>query len=425
MVVADRKKTLELKKHVGAIHSSNKLSLLQRKIANALLFNAYDDLLEKDEHEIHVATLCRLIGYDSNDHKTIKKALVNLLATVIEWNLVDGNKVDTDGVWNASSIISDASIDGPVCTYSYSNKMKKLLYRPELYGRLNMVVQAKFQSTYGLALYENCIRYQNIEKTPWFEISQFRKLMGVEEGKYKVFRDFKNRVIDKAVEEVNKYAAISVTPQYRKQGRKVISIQFVIKSAKETTVRHTDKPVQQATLSEILKLSFGLSKKQVEEVMSSYDRDYILEKITIIETSSNFVNGKINNLAKYLICALKDDYQPTKSGRNRLQIVHDDKAEKEKQKKLEQNRVEAYRRYQNKEMIKLFCRQSKAKQRAFLKQFEENLGKSIYRDIYIRDGLDNILILDQLCLYIRLNNTALLNAIPSYEAFCEIEGEIA
>src|SRR5690349_13402545 len=101
--MGENKKTLELKKHVAAIHSSNKLSLLQRKIANALLFNAYEELLDKDEHQIHIPTLCNLIGYDSNDHKTIKKALVNLLATVIEWNLVDGNKLDKEGVWNASS----------------------------------------------------------------------------------------------------------------------------------------------------------------------------------------------------------------------------------------------------------------------------------------------------------------------------------
>ena len=81
--MAEKEKTLELKKHVAAIHSSNKLSLVQRKIANALLFNAYDELLAKEEHQIHIRTLCNLIGYDSNDYKTIKKALINLLSTVI------------------------------------------------------------------------------------------------------------------------------------------------------------------------------------------------------------------------------------------------------------------------------------------------------------------------------------------------------
>ena len=36
-------RTLELKKHVAVIHSNSKISLLQRKISNALLFHAYDE----------------------------------------------------------------------------------------------------------------------------------------------------------------------------------------------------------------------------------------------------------------------------------------------------------------------------------------------------------------------------------------------
>ena len=61
--------SFELKKHVGTIHSSSHLTLVQRKIANALLFNAYDRLLERDEFQIHITELCQLIGYDSKDYK--------------------------------------------------------------------------------------------------------------------------------------------------------------------------------------------------------------------------------------------------------------------------------------------------------------------------------------------------------------------
>lgn len=411
------KKKLELKKHVATIHSSNKLSLLQRKIANALLFNAYDDLLIRDEYEIHIATLCKLIGYDSNDSKSIKKALVNLLATVIEWNLVDGDKLDAAGVWNASSIIADASIDGPLCTYSYSNKMKNLLHRPELYGRLNMLEQAKFQSTYGLALYENCVRYQNIEQTPWFDMAKFRKLMGVEDGKYKIFRDFKHRVLDKAVEEVNKYSAIHVTPQFQKEKRQVIAIQFLINAQKQTAVKiKTD--VTLATLSETLKVKFGLSKKQVEEVMTEYDESYINEKITVIESSTSYGSGKIVNLAKYLLSALKDDYQPTKSSKTIIHQTQQDRVQDDRQKKIEQNRAEEYRRYQNKRIIQLFNEKSQNDQNAILIEFERHLGKSIYHDIYRRDGLSNVLIRDQLCYFIRQKKKAFLESIMSYTDFC-------
>lgn len=411
-----RRKNLELKKHVAAIHSSNKLSLLQRKIANALLFNAYDELLEKDEHMIHIATLCQLIGYDSNDYKTIKRSLVNLLATVIEWNLVDGDKLDTEGIWNASSIIADASINGPFCTYSYSNKMKGLLYRPEMYGRLNMLVQAQFQSNYGLALYENCIRFQNIKRTPWFDIAKFRKLMGVEDGKYKIFRDFKHRVLDKAIEEVNKYSPIKVEPQFNRQGRRVVSIQFIINHIKnEKGYRKVTNII--SSLSAILKLKFGLSKKQIEEVMTTYEEEYIREKITIVESSTSYLEGKISHLSKYLICALKDDYQQNKFNKNVSKIIQKEQSKDKKTKNIEQNKMEEYRRFQNKEILKLFNLQVESEQKNILTEFEKQLGKSIYKDIYLRDGLTNILIQDQLCLFIKQRIPDFLESIPSYPEY--------
>ncbi len=77
-------RSLEFKKHVGLIHSTNKLSLLERKIANALLYHAYENLSTKNEHQIHIPSLCLLIGYNSKDYKTIKKALLSLISTVLE-----------------------------------------------------------------------------------------------------------------------------------------------------------------------------------------------------------------------------------------------------------------------------------------------------------------------------------------------------
>jgi plasmid replication initiation protein len=423
MAVA-KEKVLELKKHVAAIHSSNKLSLVQRKIANALLFNAYDELLVKEEHEIQIRALCNLIGYDSNDYKTIKKALINLLSTVIEWNLVDGNRLDAEGVWNASSIIADASIDGAICTYSYSNKMKKLLYSPELYGRLNMVVQAKFQSTYGLALYENCIRYQNIEQTPWFDISQFRKLMGVEDGKYLIFRDFKKRVLDKAIEEVNKYSTLQVSTRLQKQGRAVTALQFVIKHG--VTVQ-AEIDTDSIPLSQQLKDRFAFSKLQIEDTLTNFDEKYILEKITLVETSSSYIQGKINNMAKYLLRALAEDYQPAKSSKEvisskRTRASASDKLEN--QRRHEDKKLAEYRRFQDKKILELFYKKTKAQQRKLLKGFEQSLGKSLYRDIFERDGLNNVLVQDQLCEYAKSHQKDLIAAIPSYADFSEELSEL-
>src|SRR3990167_7271382 len=90
LVGCEKKETKkELKKHAATIHCSNTLSLLHRKVTNALLYHAYKELMLKEEHEITVKQLCRLIGYQGNNHAVIKDALKGLISIIIEWNLID------------------------------------------------------------------------------------------------------------------------------------------------------------------------------------------------------------------------------------------------------------------------------------------------------------------------------------------------
>jgi hypothetical protein len=91
-----------VKKHVAAIHCSNKLSLLQRKISNALLYHAFPVLRKELTHEIQIDQLKRLLGLNTRNHKVIKEALTKLISTVLEWNLCgdDLSDVDLEG-WNA------------------------------------------------------------------------------------------------------------------------------------------------------------------------------------------------------------------------------------------------------------------------------------------------------------------------------------
>lgn len=389
----------DLKKHVAAIHSANKLSLVQRKIANALLFNAYKELATKEEHEIHIATLCDLIGYNSHEQRAIKNALISLISTVVEWNLVDKSRIDSEGVWNASAIIADASLDGAICTYSYSPKMRQLLHRPEMYGRLNMQVQARFKSSYGIALYENCIRYQNIHETPWFDMPMFRKLMGVDENKYPAFKDFRKRVIDIAVKEVNQHSYMTIDYLLKKAGRKVVAIKFSIHNSNaktgiknNATELNTNKESQstestcsinlESSVNIALKNEFGFSQAQIDQAVGQYEESYIIEKINLVRDSKSYQEGKIHNLAKYLQSALLDDYQAPKTSRRQKIIENNINQIQEKQRlKIDIQRQE--------KILNQFKRLNKNAQTELLKNFKQVIKSTIYETLYRKDELNN------------------------------------
>ena len=65
-----------LKKNVGVVHTTGTLSLLERKISNVLLLNAYDNLLKNRTHSLRVGYLTALLGWtESNNIADLKDAL--------------------------------------------------------------------------------------------------------------------------------------------------------------------------------------------------------------------------------------------------------------------------------------------------------------------------------------------------------------
>jgi hypothetical protein len=197
--------------------------------------------------------------------------------------------------------------------------MKQLLHSPSMFGKIDLVIQSRFRSSYGLALYENCIRYRGLPHTKWFEMDLFKKLMGVPPGKYEIFRDFKKRVLDKAVDEVNTYSDLIITAEISREGRKVVKVRFTLKERakklrlgnKNATLSLESKAVH-PNLKSKLQDVFGFSEEQTEDFLRTYDNQIIQEKISMIEASKSFVEGKILNLSAYLLSAMKHDYQPPK-----------------------------------------------------------------------------------------------------------------
>jgi hypothetical protein len=130
-------------------------------------------------------------------------------------------------------------------------------------------------------------------------------------------------------------------------------------------------------------------------VMNSYDEPYIIEKIAIIEASPSYKSGNIKNLAKYLMSALRDDYQQPKHSAAAVP------KEKITTKQKDQMHLEEARRAQDKQMLASFELQDEKNKKLLLDEFVISLGKSVYADIYLREGLNNILIRDQLCRYLK------------------------
>ncbi|GIT93228.1 replication protein RepB [Jannaschia pagri] len=227
-----------VKKHVAAIHVSGKLTLLQRKLSNVLLLNAYDTITSQVSHRIDARTLCLMIGYNSNDIETLKTALRGLAETTAEWDMLDEQGRQE---WGISALLSYARLKGGVCEYAYSPALAEKLYDPKVFALINLNIQRRFTSGHALALYENCYRFIRTGSTGWWDLDLFRRLLGVgDSAYYETYKHLNAKIIKPAVAEVNKTSNILVTPEVRKMGRSVSHIRFTLKENPQLSILDLD-----------------------------------------------------------------------------------------------------------------------------------------------------------------------------------------
>lgn len=392
LVEKNKLQRAELKKHIAAIHINNKLSLLQRKIANILLVNAYDELLTREIHTIRTSQLALTAGYDSNDYDTLKDALIGLAETSLQWNILNESG---DQEWGVSTMLAEAIIERGVCRYAYSPALRKKLYNPEMYARIHLAIQRKFTSGYGLILYENCARFRGVGSTGWWSIDTFRALLGLTEDEYSQFKDLNKWVIKPAVRQVNENSDIITDPEYRREKRRIVAIRFLVTNNPQMRLRfplldqnngeqamETGSAPHEEPLFERLQ-KFGLSASKAKAVLKEHDDAYVVQNLDIVEC--DYQAGKVANLPAYTAAAIKDDY------RSKLSMLEIEHAEKERLRESEARRqqeaakcaeekTQLRRKFDQQRLDQVFNRLSPEQRNALEKRFESaHAGNPVFR----------------------------------------------
>ena len=141
---------------------------------------------------------------------------------------------------------------------------------------------AGINSGYGIRIYELLVQYRQIGKR---EISvESLRTMLKKKKKYPLFADFKKRVIDTAIDQINEYSPLKVTYEQKKTGRKVTHIIFSFKE-KSKSITHTSKDFYQLSdaqinlfgnqLSRLHELSHLASEGESYEILAAKIKDML------------------------------------------------------------------------------------------------------------------------------------------------------
>jgi Initiator Replication protein len=273
------KRKREVIKHSSAVQITNSITLLQRRAWNILLARAYDDMPSSDRYQMRVRDLIELLDYNSNDDAHLKEALEKLTTTAVRWNIL---RKDQSSEWGVFPLLAGAVIKQGVLTYAFSPFLKERLHNPRMYARISLSFQNKFQSKHALALYELCLDYFDFDRsygeTPYISVSQFRELMGVTDDEYQSFARLNEKVIKKAVIEINALSDLAVTVRFERKMRKIDALKFCVNRRTEMVLPFASIEPPEGAISTIS--GKQVSEQQIlEQQLLKYER--IFGQLTI------------------------------------------------------------------------------------------------------------------------------------------------
>jgi len=319
----------ELKKHVAAIHTSGELGLVERKLVNILLLNAFDTLATARQHRLPTKMLMAMLGWSEGDDTVhLKKALLRIVTTPVEFNLMEENEPAKKPRWTATALLASADLINGFCEYEYSTRLAEELADPDVYAIINVGIQRQFNSGYALTLYENCLRFRRTGSTGWMTLEIFRKLMGATAPTYDDFRRLSELVIKKAEAEVNALSDIKIKAEYERKGRKVVRIRFSVEEKEQQTIfseneRMIDEVKESDTYKRLRDLGIG-EKLAVAWVLTDEQR----AKSALDITEQRARGGQIKASPAGYVRRLMDDTTIDLSGSAFEKKLKDEAAEK-------------------------------------------------------------------------------------------------
>ncbi len=294
-----------------------------------------------------------------------------------------------------------------VVELSFDPKLKPYLLKlKEAFTIYNLQSVIKLRSSYAIRFYELLKQYEKIGSRK-FKLNELKDILGIGKKEYKLYGDFKRRVILPAQKELKEKTDIYFEFEEIKKGRKVVELIFYIyknpdfKEIKEKE-KEKGKENNQLALDNINKDLFddikkytNLSEEKIIDIFQNYDESFI--ERTFDYTLKLYNQKKIENLTGFFLSGLKDNYFKL-SPYEEEKIKKKKEAEEQDKLSLELERElydlnKEYREETGNKVIDYFEKLSLEEQEKLKKEFENFIKKNVFWEReFLKKGFNSELI---------------------------------
>lgn len=162
-----------------------------------------------------------------------------------------------------------------IFTYDVVNEIIRIDGFEKFFTSYMLEQTANMKSAYSVRLYELLIQWKSIKKTPVFELKEFREQLGLGDEDYTRMDNFKKRILDSSIKEINEKSDIKVSYEQEKKGRQIAGFKFKV-LPKEKSKNSEPKGISRDTNTADMFTVDGLNDNQLGRIARnpSFVADY-------------------------------------------------------------------------------------------------------------------------------------------------------
>ncbi|MGE4234634.1 MAG: replication initiation protein RepM [Bacteriovoracia bacterium] len=219
------------------INASYNLDLVEQRLVLLAIIEARESqkgINANDALTIHASSYIQYFNVEKNTaYEALKNACDVLFSRQFSYQErnKNGNIENIKSRWVSEIryIDKEASVK-----LIFSPSVVPLITRLERHFTSYEIEQVRhLSSRYAIRLYEILIQWRSIGKTPKFEINDFRELLGLTIEDYPRIDNFKRKILDFSIAQINEHTDILVGYEQHKAGRVITGFSFTFTQKKQ------------------------------------------------------------------------------------------------------------------------------------------------------------------------------------------------
>ncbi|MGL5753895.1 MAG: replication initiation protein [Paraclostridium sp.] len=303
-----------LMKHNALVKAKYNLTLVQNRVFELLLYKFQKEKEGILSCEVHRDEFRNLIGKEKD--RTIK-GVSDLLESLrikeilIAEKIQDKNKYKWHrfGLINGSIYDEDRDVFTVKATEEIYSLIQNYYNKREGHTPINLIVKLGMNNYYAQRLYDLLRVWSGTKQVINYEVEELKELLQIDK-KYNLYGDFKRRVILPAIKELNDTGYFNIDIKENKIGRKVDSIDFIVKDLDKRKYFTKDNFVNDVSKASELK-ECAVSIDEEENLYVKCETNETIQSNTdvFVPDESVFTRGTLRSFKKdFKVIDFKNEY---------------------------------------------------------------------------------------------------------------------